>query len=320
LVARELGDDGPSVLNDPSDGRERPVADGLFAYSSAPAGTDPRLVVRPAAFTAYRGATVALRAAVVDDGDHRLRAADVAPLTVDPAPGPHVATVRERGGTLTATVSYRTVDRVASLAIVPDRPNPASGVQQPLTVTATGDGGEPVLLGGVPVRWTLGTRSFSAPRALYDTSGGDVDVTAALGAASASTSVRVGDHAVAVPAFADTVLAYDFTGTQRAAYAATTVALPGEPVTLGLEVLGDGNGEPLRAAFVNRYGEKQALTLAKSVDWSGWRRVAVALPPDLNPPVQLTSVYVVRSLGGPPVRAAGSLRLRHLTVVLPGGR
>jgi hypothetical protein len=261
-----------------------------------------------------------LRAAVVDDGDHRLRAAQVAPLTVDPAPGVHVATVRERGGTLSAVVTYRTVDRLASLAIVPDRPNPPPGVQLPLTATATGDDGEPVLLGDAAVRWTVGAHTFVAPRANYDTAGGDVAVTAALGGASASTAVRVGDHTVAVPAFADTVLAYDFTGAQRAAYAGTAIALPGEPVTLSVDVLGDGNGVPLRAAFVNRYGEKQALTLAASVDWNGWRRVAVALPPDLNPPAQLTSVYVVRSLGGPPVHAAGNLRLRNLTVVLPGGR
>ena len=85
-----------------------------------------------------------------------------------------------------------------------------------------------------------------------------------------------------------------------------------------VEVLGDGNGVPLRAAFVNRFGEKQALTLAKSVDWIGWRRVAVDLPPDLNPPVVLVSIYVVRSLGGPPVHSAGALGLRGLAVVLPG--
>ncbi len=74
---------------------------------------------------------------------------------------------------------------------------------------------------------------------------------------------------------------------------------------LSLEVEGDGSGVPLRASFVNRYGEKQALTLAKSVDWTGRRRVEIALPPDLNPPVRLTSVYVVRSLAVPPVRMAG---------------
>jgi len=32
----------------------------------------------------------------------------------------------------------------------------------------------------------------------------------------------------------------------------------------------------------------------------------------------LTSIYVVRSLGGPPVTAAGTLRFRALAVVIPG--
>ncbi len=75
LVARALGDAGPAVVNDPSDGRERPVADALLAYSDAPSGAHAHLVVRPSSFIAYRGAVVALRGAIVDDGDHRLRAA-----------------------------------------------------------------------------------------------------------------------------------------------------------------------------------------------------------------------------------------------------
>ena len=318
LVAREPGDVDASVLNDPSDGRERPVADGIFAYSSAPAGAHPHLVVRPAAFAAYRGATIAFRAAEVDDAGRRVRPAEVDPLTVDPAPGPHVATLRERGGTLTATVAYRTVDRIAALAIVPDRPNPEPGARVPLALAASDDSGAPVALDGVPVRWTFGARTIVAPAAVYDASGGDVTVTATLGALTASTPIRVGNHRVDLPAFAETALSYDFTGNARAAYAAAALVLPGEPVALGLDVFGDGSGVPLRAAFVNRFGEKSALTLARRVDWTGWRRVRVALPPELNPPVQLTSVYVVRSLGGPPVRAAGTLRLRALAVVLPG--
>ncbi len=318
LVARTPGDEQPSVLNDPSDGRERPVADGLFAYSSAPAGDPVRLVVRPAALAAYPGAVVPLRAAVVDAAGRRVRAAGVAPLVVDPAPGPHVATVRERGGTLTATVSYRTVDRIATLAILPDRPNPDPGARVPLTLAASDDSGAPVALDGVPVRWSFGTRAFVAPAAVYDTSGGDATVSARLGTLTATTAIRVGTHRVDVPAYAETVLNYDFTGSARAAYATASLELPGEPVALGLDVFGDGSGVPLRAAFVNRFGEKSALTLAPHVDWTGWRRVRVALPPELNPPVQLTSVYAVRSLGGPPVRSAGSLRLRALAVTLPG--
>jgi hypothetical protein len=44
----------------------------------------------------------------------------------------------------------------------------------------------------------------------------------------------------------------------------------------------------------------------------------VAVPPDLNPPMRLTSIYAVRSLGGPPVPAAGTLRFRALAVIIPG--
>jgi len=318
LVTRELGDAGTSVVNDPSDGRERPVADALFAYSVAPAGLHPHLVVRPASFTAYRGAQVALRGAIVDDGDHRLRAADVAPIDTDPVPGAHVAIVREGGGTLTVAVPYTTVDRVAALRIVPDRPNPARGVQLSLSVTGADERGAPIALGEAPVRWLLGSRAASGAHVVYDTQGGDVAVTATLGAATATTLVRVGNHTVAVPGYPETALAYDFTGPARAAYANAVIPLPDEPVRLSLEVFGDGNGVPLRASFINRYGEKQLLTLAKSVDWSGWRRIAIALPPDLNPPVRLTSIYVVKSLGGPPVIAAGTLRFRALAVVIPG--
>ena len=318
LIARELGDAGTSVVNDPSDGRERPVADALLAYSEAPGGTNSHLVVRPASFTAYRGAQVQLRGTIVDGADRRVRAAELAPLDTIAQAGEHVAMVRERGGTLTAQVPYRIVDRVATLSIAPDRPNPARGVQLPLTVTGADERGAPIALGDAPVRWTIGARSASGPRAVYDTASGDVAVTATLGTARAATLIRVGNHTVAVPAYPETPLVYDFTGDARAAYANLNLALPDEPVRLSLDVFGDRNGVPLRASFVNRYGEKAALTLAKSVDWTGWRRITIALPSDLNPPVRLTSVYVVRSLGGPPVSAAGTLRFRALTVVIPG--
>jgi hypothetical protein len=319
LVARALGDAGTSVLNDPSDGRERPVADGLFAYSDAPFGEHPHLVVRPASFIAYRGATVALRATLVDDGGHRIRAVDVPPIVTDLAAGAHRAIVRDGTGSLRATVPYTVVDRVAKLTIAPDRPNPARGERLLLAVSASDDAGAPILLGAdAPVRWTLGTQAASGPTVIYDTAHGDATIVAALGTAAATTLVRVGDHDVAVPAFPETTLTYDFTGAARAAYANGVIALPDEPVRMSVEVFGDGNGVPLRASFLNRYGEKALLTLAKTVDWIGWRRISVALPADLNPPVRLTSIYVVKSLGGVPVSAAGTLRLRGLAVVVPG--
>jgi hypothetical protein len=317
LVARVLGDAGPSVLNDPSDGRERPVADGLFAYSDAPLGIHPHLIVRPATVVAYRGASVPLRAAIVDDGGHRIRAADVPPLLATGPAGDRVTTLHERNGAYSVTVPYRVVDRIATLAIAPDRPNPPAGVVLPLQVHGYDAHGTPIALDGVAVRWTaLGVVS-DVPQFAYATTHGDAVIGAALGGATASVRVRVGSHVVPVTD-AETALAYDFTGTARAAYANTAIDLPGEPTTFALDVLGAGDGVPLRAAFLNRYGERRAVTLAAHVDWLGWQHVTVPLPPDLNPPIRLMSLYVVPSLGGPPVRAAGTLRFRALSVVLPG--
>jgi hypothetical protein len=318
LVARVLGDAEPSVLNDPSDGVERPVADGLFAYSDAPVGVHPHLIVRPASFAALPGATVALRGAIVDDAGHRLRAANVLPVRADPAPGAHVALARDEVDGAMAQLPYRTVDRLARLTIVPDRPHPAPG--DPLTLALAGfdERDVPVELGNAPVTWTVDRVPVTGTtRLAYATARGDATVTAALAGATASLRVRVGTHAVPVAA-PDVVLPYDLTGNARADYANLAIDLPDEPLSFGLDAFGDGSGVPLRAAFVNRYGEKHALTLAKHVDWTGWERLTVALPPDLNPPIRLTSIYVVPSLGGPPVRAAGTLRFRSLFVVIPG--
>ncbi len=70
MVVRRLGDSVADVVNSPSDGKERPVADGIFVYSSAPAGPAVRLVARPSIIRAIDGAQVALRVVAVDAAYH----------------------------------------------------------------------------------------------------------------------------------------------------------------------------------------------------------------------------------------------------------
>ena len=70
IVVRRLGDTVADVVNSPSDGKERPVADGLFVYSSAPAGPAVRLVARPSIVRAIGGAQVSMRVAAVDAAYH----------------------------------------------------------------------------------------------------------------------------------------------------------------------------------------------------------------------------------------------------------
>jgi hypothetical protein len=114
------------------------------------------------------------------------------------------------------------------------------------------------------------------------------------------------------------LLQYDFGGSERAAYARGDVPLPGAPLALAFDVRGDASGVALRVAVSNRFGEQRALTLVKRVDWTGWRRVEVSLPPDVNPPVVLLSLYAVPSLGGVPARGAGTIAFRHPVGTLAG--
>lgn len=340
LVARLLGDEFATVVNTPSDGRERPVADGLFVFSDAQRGANPHLIVRPSTFSALPGGSVTLAGAIVDDAGHKIRDALVGPVVADALPGPHTAVVRERAG-LTAQVAYTTVARAATLQILPDRPNPEPGGAVGLGVAAFDAAGNVLALGNAAAwRATGGTLTGSGVNVTYRAGVADAAVTVSAGGISTTTIVRVGSHAVAVPGFAaaswrfaslpagapgavaaapsELSLAYDFTGPERAAYANATVDLPGDPLDFRLEVFGDGGGETLRGAFVNRYGERESITLAQRVAWRGWQGVLAALPERLNPPVKLTSLYVLPGLGGAAVHTAGSLRFRAPVVRVRG--
>ena len=345
LVGRVLGDDVATVLNVPSDGRERPVADGLFVYSDAGRGRNPHLITRPETFAALPGTSVTLSGIVVDDAGHRLRGDELAPVLVDPAPGDHVVTVRDPRAGLNADVAYRTIDKVASLQILPDRPNPPAFGGVTLHVQAFDARGTPVALGD-KVAWRAGGGALNPAGASANFRAGQNDgvVFATAGGVTTSTPIFVGSRPLGVPSFAnppggwrfatlprsapgsvglegsppELLLTYDFTGPTRAAYANASVDLPGDPLQFRLEVFGDGSGVALRAAFTNRFGEPQPITLAAHVGWHGWQTVTVDLPASLNPPVKLTSIYALAALAGQPVHARGTLRLRGAGVVVRG--
>ena len=342
LVARVLGDPAASVLNAPSDGEERPVADGLFAYSDAPQGPASALVVRPSPIVALPHVDVPIRVAVIDAAGHALG-------IVHPAGGDNVrsraqsfdAVVRASG--LEARVPVRIVEHLAHLALAGDvRPEPGATVR--LTAIGTDAQRAPVALGD-SVLWSANRGAFVAP-GVYRAAQRDARVVAAVGGLSAYVDVRVGRHRVALPIFDATHatawrfttapanaagsldlddasqlhLAYDFTSGERAAYASAALAqpLPGEPYAFAVDVDGDASGVGVRVAFVNRFGERRALTLAKSVLWSGWQSQTIALPDDLNPPVRLVALYAVPSLGGQSVRARGTLSFRNPSVLIAG--
>jgi hypothetical protein len=353
LVARVLGDARATVQNDPSDGVERPVADGFFVYSDAPIGPPARLVVRPDSIVALPGSDVPLRSSIVDAAGHPLGPA-AGPwsvrgggATVTPDDVLHVADTPQAGtltlarGGVDAMLPLEIVPAVSRILITPERPDlePRAGLE--LRARAFDERGRPIEIGD-HVRWSALRGSVDA-RGDFTATGVDGFVTASIGEVSSSEIIHVGRHRAPLPGFAGAEreqwhfssipaggsggitftpqgtlqLAYDFSAAERAAYANAGLPL-GEPVALSCAIDGDGQGAGVRVALLDRYGERTTLTLAKNVDWTGLQRREVSVPPALVPPLALQSIYVIGSLGGTPVKSAGTIGIHACDMTLPG--
>ena len=328
LVARVRGEERPSLANVPSDGAERPVADGLFVYSDAPVGPPAALVVRPARITALPGVGVPLTARLVDAAGHALgdahgawRVRSGAVARVDPSgmlragsrPGSGVLQL-ERDG-VQASVPVRVVSSVAHVTIGPSHANPSSRQRLPLTVGAWDDRWAPVAIGDA-ARWSARNARIDRHGRL-DVAERDAFVTVRVGKTTASARIPVGWHLVPFPVAVR--IPYDFSNGGRAAYArAMPPLVAGALLAVACDVTGDGNGEALRLAFVDRFGARESVTLAPAIDFTGVRRLSIGGLVGLAPPLALRDVYVVGTLATPAIRASGSVGVDRCTATLAG--
>jgi hypothetical protein len=122
--------------------------------------------------------------------------------------------------------------------------------------------------------------------------------------------VQAGNHCLC--------LKYDLTrqtGT-RTAQIELNLRLP-KARSLSLRVLGDGQGEWLRARLRDGAGRASLVDLANRVDWSGeWRVLTVPLPEGMVGPVTLESVYVAEFRAGR--KPAGEILVDDISA--PAGR
>jgi hypothetical protein len=356
LVARVLGDAAPSVVNEPSDGVERAVADGLFVYSDAPVGPPSRLVVRPERVVAVAGAHVALRSRTVDANGHGLGDAsgpwrlDAAPdvasigtgdiLHVGPRNGTYLLHVA-RGG-ISADLPLEIVARAARLTIGPPRAGAEPHGSVALSVEAFDGRDRPVAVAGT-ARWSA-TGATIDERGRLTVGDRDAVVTVAAGGAVASATIPVGHHDVPLALF-DTAhraawklatvpangsgavgvdgdrltINYDFTSGIRAAYAVASGDLPlGDATALSCAIDGDGSGAALRATLSDRYGDRGTITFSRALDFRETRRLSAAVPRALAPPIALHALYAVGTLANPPVTVAGTVAVHDCTASIPG--
>jgi hypothetical protein len=355
LVARLPGDRAPRLLTVPSDGRERPISDAVAAISEAPDGPPARLAVQPLRIEMLAGARLQLRAVVTDAAGHPLdetsplaaAGTDLVRLTPD---GTLVAGERAGHGVLhltragfTADVPFDVVDTAAALRVEPGYPNPEPGGRTALQAVGTDPSGFPIAVEG-RVRWSALTGRIDAG-GLHVAGRTDDVVTARVGTLAAQLAVPVGRHESALDALrrvggpddpwrfstvpangpgalsADEgglALGYDFTGDERAALATANLQLPGRPLELSLDVRGDAGGAGLRLAFTNGDRERVGATLAKRIDWVGWKRISLRLPARATPPLTLVGITVINALGTPPIHTSGVIAFRDLRIVLAG--
>lgn len=220
MAAREPGGSGLTVLNTPSDGGERPVANGIFVYSTAAsAGPATRVVVnggRPV--TTVPGATVPVPAYATDAEQNPATGAvsvSVEPsslagwadgqLTVKRA-GDGVIVARD--GHAVTTEPIRVVDRLTSLTVSPTQPDLDNGATQQFTLAGKAGGFETAAGGAAQVpaaaaSWSvsdpsLGSVSTSGVFTAAADGGGLVTVTAKVAGATATASVAVGEDATTI--------------------------------------------------------------------------------------------------------------------------
>ncbi len=347
LVVRRLGESVASVVNSPSDGKERPVSDGIFVYSTAPSGPAVRLVARPGMVRAIAGAEVPLRIAAVDAAD-RVAAGDLS-MSASVLPsrlgtfrnGAFVAShsgtgelvLKSRG--LKGLVPLEIAAAPARTAIAPARPNVDPNSTMALQARAFDAHGYKLALPPV-LRWTASTGTIDR-FGRFHAGSQDADVSVRIGSTVADVRVTVGSHDVAIP-FAPNArfvtarrggqgsvernagcascvrLSFTFGNGERAAYAASDITLPDDTIGLAFDLQDDGSAARIRVAVRNEINEDVLLDAAQLGE-PGWRKVVVRFPTDTRA-ARLMSIYVLPPKGIE--LSEGSIVLRNVRAIVAG--
>jgi hypothetical protein len=226
-----------------------------------------------------------------------------------------------------------------------------SGATARLTIVATLKDGRAVAVDPGAVNWTAtgdgkigGDGTFTG-----GASAGVANVAARVGSAVATLPMLIGEHPVVLDSLMDPKstnawqfsssprsvggavdraptpdlsaglhLSYEFTqgGATRAAYANTSIPVPGEPLAFSIDVYGDVAGEWLRGGYRNADGIVDSLTIARHVDWRGWKTIRVELPLTARLPVVWTRFYAVETRAD--AIEAGDLWFRNLAAIEAG--
>ncbi|MDQ6825351.1 MAG: hypothetical protein M3007_07810, partial [Candidatus Eremiobacteraeota bacterium] len=291
-----------------------------------------------------------------NDLQYSVRPSDLADITAagllaTRRAGDAVIDVRARG--LSTAVGVGIVSHATNLSIQGfDRVVPL-GTRIWLSITAQDSDGVTIRVDPDVVRWhATGVGGSVSPDGVFQANRqpGLVRVSADAGGVQSSLVIPTGDHLVSVqkdllpgpqaprwrfhaqpaqmiggvddaqaPDGSHAIrLSFDFSTseTTRAAYAESWLTMCGQPLAVAIDVFGDGNGEWLRGGYRNVDGNPESLTLARHVDWHGWRTLRVPIPPQIAWPIVWTRFYVVER--GRDAHEQGAIWLRNFAAAYAG--
>ncbi len=346
IVARLPGDADSRLLNKPSDGHERKVADGVFVYSTAPIGPPSQLLAQPQVVRALPGATLEIHFAAADASERVVDDSTPIETRVEPetlgtyrdgaftAARPGDGDIVARAGDIVVRVPVHVLEDPASVAIFPREPSVAQGASITLHARAYDAQGYAVALpASLPWRATNATIDQGGTLVV---SNSDALVSLLLGEHLADVRVTVGFHDVPLamqPSFmsvphggegsvgpsttcpACTQLRYSLGPLERAAYLMTNVTLPDRTVAVAFDAFSDGHGERLKVALRNAIDE-EVLLPAATMDQPGWQHVEVRLPESVAQPARLVAIYAIGER--PAQTIAGAVDIKDLHAIVAG--
>jgi len=232
MVARLPGQANVSVLNTPSDGAERPVANGLFLYSTEAAPNAATKAVANAGkpMAVLTGTTEQVSAYATDaEGNPAATAVQVSvepsnlatitgsptasgtstQLTLAAGSRPGSGWLVVKAGRAVSREPLTVTAKPQTLSVSPTQPDLGNGGTQQLSVTGTASGGTPLTMTPQDATWTvspasLGTVSAGGLFTAAATGDGLATITATAGGRSATASAAVGSTATVVDPMTDT--------------------------------------------------------------------------------------------------------------------
>jgi Phosphodiester glycosidase len=180
MVARLPGQSLPTVVNSPSDGRERPVADALLVFSAAVPGAAEKLVINAnQPLVLFKGAATPLSVFGVDEQGNPVVVEGPLEVTADPplvtitpdgvvqagtTPGTGVLQVNLE--LVDGTVPLAVVTRLGRLMVTPPAVTVAAGLSRTFKLTGRDPEGRPVVLPERAGTWLVTPRwlgTFPSP-------------------------------------------------------------------------------------------------------------------------------------------------------------